>query len=60
LTALLEGASAGTLQGEATAPLAGYVAFGTVALYMIGLALLPHTQPAAVALAPVRAADLLD
>jgi hypothetical protein len=58
LTVLLEGASAGTLQGEATAPLAGYVAFGTVALYMIGLALLPQSRPAAVALAPLRAPDL--
>jgi hypothetical protein len=61
LSVLLEGASAGALEGEATAPLAGYVAFATVALYMIGLALLPHgRRPAGEALAPVRTADLVE
>src|SRR6185369_13463133 len=42
LTVLLEGATAGPIEGEATAPLAGYVAFATVSLYMIGLVLLPR------------------
>jgi len=41
LSVLLEGASAGTVPGEATAPLAGYIAFATLALYLIGLVLLP-------------------
>jgi len=45
LTVLLEGATSGPIEGEAIAPLAGYVAFATVALYMIGLVLLP--RPAA-------------
>jgi hypothetical protein len=61
LNVLLEGASAGGLEGEATAPLAGYVAFATVALYMIGLALLPHgPRPPGEALAPVHTADLVE
>jgi hypothetical protein len=60
VTALLEGASAGALTGEAMAPLAGYVAFGTVALYMIGLALLPHEPRPAAMLVPPRAPDLLE
>jgi membrane associated rhomboid family serine protease len=62
ITVLLEGASAGALEGEATAPLAGYVGFATVALYMIGLALLPQARrpPDAAALAVPRAADLLE
>jgi hypothetical protein len=60
VTALLEGASAGTVTGEAMAPLAGYVAFGTVALYMIGLALLPHGAQPATVLAPPRTPDLLE
>ena len=62
LTVLLEGASAGPLEGEATAPLAGYVAFATLALYMIGLALLPYRPPAptSAALQAARTADLLE
>ena len=60
VTALLEGASAGALSGEAMAPLAGYVAFGTVALYMIGLSLLPHGPGASAMVAPPRAPDLLE
>ena len=42
LTVLLEGAA---VAGEPTAPLAGYIAFATVALYMIGLVLLPRHAP---------------
>ena len=60
VTSLLEGASAGALTGEAMAPLAGYVAFGTVALYMIGLALLPHGPNPSALLAPPRAPDRLE
>lgn len=61
LTVLLEGASSGPITGEATAPLAGYVAFATLALYMTGLALLPRPVPsAAVALVATRAPDLLE
>jgi membrane associated rhomboid family serine protease len=61
LTVLLEGASSGPIAGEATAPLAGYVAFATLALYMTGLALLPRPVPsAAVALVATRAPDLLE
>jgi hypothetical protein len=61
LTVLLEGASSGPIAGEATAPLAGYVAFATLALYMTGLALLPRSVPsAAVALVATRAPDLLE
>jgi hypothetical protein len=61
LTVLLEGASA-PLTGEPTAPLAGYVAFATVALYMIGLALLPSPRPRAttVAIVATQAPDLVD
>jgi hypothetical protein len=44
ITGLLEGTT-GSLQGEPTAPLAGYVAFATLALYMIGLVLLPVPRP---------------
>lgn len=61
LTVLLEGASA-PLSGEPTAPLAGYVAFATVALYMIGLVLLPRRRPPAttVALVATQAPDIVD
>jgi hypothetical protein len=60
LTVLLEGVSA-PLPGEPTAPLAGYVAFGTVALYMIGLVLLPTPRPPTmVALVATGAPDLVD
>jgi hypothetical protein len=57
LTVLLEGATSGPIEGEAIAPLAGYVAFATVALYMIGLVLLP--RPAATTVALV-APDVVD
>jgi hypothetical protein len=58
LTVLLEGASSGQVQGEATAPLAGYVAFATLALYMIGLVLLPARPPAPMTVALVAKADM--
>ncbi|HEU0106898.1 MAG TPA: hypothetical protein VFT38_12050 [Vicinamibacteria bacterium] len=61
LTVLLEGASSGPIAGEATAPLAGYVAFATLALYMTGLGLLPRPAPsAAAALVTTRAPDVLE
>jgi hypothetical protein len=62
LGVLLEGASAGRLEGEPTAPLAGYVAFATIALYMVGLVLLPRAAPsaAAVALVTTSAPDQLE
>jgi hypothetical protein len=52
LTVLLEGTAA-PLQGEPTAPLAGYVAFATLALYMIGLVLLPVPRPAVTTVAVI-------
>jgi len=61
LTVLLEGATAGPIEGEATAPLAGYVAFATVSLYMIGLVLLPRPAPtAAVALVATRTGEVVE
>ena len=61
VTVLLEGA-AGPLQGEPTAPLAGYVAFATLALYMIGLVLLPVPRPAVttVAVVATHAPDIVE
>jgi phage shock protein PspC (stress-responsive transcriptional regulator) len=55
ITVLLEGASAPAIEGEAMAPLAGYVAFGTVGLYLIALALLPRARPQAATAALVPA-----
>ena len=47
--------------GEPTAPLAGYIAFATVALYMIGLVLLPRPVPStAVAVVATRAEEVLE
>jgi hypothetical protein len=59
LTVLLEGAA---VSGEPTAPLAGYVAFATLALYMIGLVLLPRARASVttVALVATAAPDVLD
>jgi len=58
LTVLLEGAA---VSGEPTAPLAGYIAFATVALYMIGLVLLPRPAPSeVVAVVAARAPDIVD
>jgi hypothetical protein len=45
LTTLLEGITLGALQYEPPAPATGYVAFFAVALYMVGLILLPHHPP---------------
>ena len=61
LTVLLEG-TAGPLQGEPTAPLAGYVAFATLALYMIGLVLLPAPRPTVTTIAVMASprGDLVD
>jgi len=41
LYALLEGVTLGTLTQPALHPVAGYLAFGTVVLFLIGLAMLP-------------------
>ena len=60
VTALLEGASAGPVAGEPMAPLAGYVAFATVALYMIGLVLLPRARPVEAVAIVTRAPDTLE
>ena len=58
LTVLLEGAA---VSGEPTAPLAGYIAFATLALYMIGLVLLPRPAPSeVVAVVAARAPDIVD
>ena len=58
LTVLLEGAA---VSGEPTAPLAGYIAFDTVALYMIGLVLLPRPAPSeVVAVVAARSPDIVD
>jgi len=45
LTALLEGASLGSIAYEPTGALTGYVAFGALALYLTGLILLPRAVP---------------
>jgi hypothetical protein len=61
LTVLLEGSTSGPIEGEAMAPLAGYVAFVTLALYMIGLVLLPRpAPPGTVAIVATRAPDVLE
>ncbi|HUG52661.1 MAG TPA: hypothetical protein VMR21_03640 [Vicinamibacteria bacterium] len=60
-TLLMEGASAGRLEGEPTAPLAGYVAFTTIALYMVGLVLLPRAGASSgAALVTARPADVIE
>lgn len=46
VTALLEGFTLGTLDYEPQAPLAGYVAFGALVLFLVGLVLLPGDAPA--------------
>jgi hypothetical protein len=45
LTALLAGVSLGGIEYRPHAPITGYVAFLTLALFMIGLYLLPSPQP---------------
>jgi hypothetical protein len=42
LTALLEGATVGAIEHAPSAPAGGYVAFATIALYLLSLALLPR------------------
>ena len=56
LTILLEGVTLGALDYDAHTALTGYAAFGALALYMIGLALLPSAPPPSTALQP-RVAD---
>jgi len=59
LTVLLEGVSLGTLEYDLHAPLTGYVAFFTVALFMVGLFLLPRRRrPGAIDLEVAHAAAL--
>jgi hypothetical protein len=41
LYALLEGVTLGTLTQPPLHPVAGYIAFGTLVLFLIGLAMLP-------------------
>jgi hypothetical protein len=65
LTALLAGVSLGGIEYTANAPVTGYVAFATLALYMVGLYLLPaghsvhehHRQLAAPRAAQLEARD---
>jgi hypothetical protein len=45
VTTVLEGVTLGTLDYEPQAPLAGYIAFGLLLLYVIGLVLLPGDPP---------------
>jgi hypothetical protein len=45
LTALFDVATLGTVSQEPLSPLAGYIAFFTIALYLIAVALLPHGGP---------------
>ena len=49
LQAMLEGVTLGTLTQEVQKPAAGYLAFFTVALFLIGIGLLPHRHSAHVA-----------
>ncbi|HKB12544.1 MAG TPA: hypothetical protein VKD69_17905 [Vicinamibacterales bacterium] len=50
LLAALEGVTLGTLTQEPFAPATGYVGFFTLALFLVGLALLPHDDGDAAAL----------
>ncbi len=45
LLALLEGVTLGTLTQEAVHPATGYLAFFTLVLFMVGLALVPGSEP---------------
>ena len=45
LTTLLEGASLGAVTHEPSAPVTGYIVFGSLVLYFIGLVLLPRAGP---------------
>jgi len=44
LQAMLEGITLGTLTQDPLRPITGYVAFATVALFLIGISLLPHDR----------------
>lgn len=57
LQLLLEGITLGTLAQEPQHPAAGYVAFGTLLLYLIGLALLPSHRPPPEGLLPIQRSD---
>jgi hypothetical protein len=46
LQAMLEGITLGTLTQEPLHPAAGYIAFATLALFLIGIVLLPHQRGA--------------
>ncbi len=45
VTSILEGATLGGLRHEPWAPITGYLAFGTIVLYFLALALLPDGPP---------------
>jgi hypothetical protein len=60
VTALLEGATVGSIAYQPQAPAGGYVAFATLGLYMIGLVLLPATRPEGEALAVRPSSALAD
>jgi hypothetical protein len=45
LTTIMEGASLGTIQYEPAGAVTGYIAFFTLALYIIGVVLLPPARP---------------
>ena len=47
LMALFDVATLGTVSQEPLSPLAGYIAFFTIALYLVAVALLPHAAPPA-------------
>jgi hypothetical protein len=64
LGAVLEGVSLGSLEQPAFAPATGYLSFFTLALYVIGLALLPSAPPpvhgALVPVGPAAAVQIRD
>jgi hypothetical protein len=60
VTALLEGASAPAVAGEPMAPVAGYIAFATIALYLVGLVLLPRVRGGEAVAIVTRAPDALE
>lgn len=57
LQLLLEGITLGTLAQEPLHPASGYIAFGTLALYLIGLALLPARRTPPERMLPAERAD---
>jgi hypothetical protein len=54
LYALVEGVTLGTLTQPVFHPASGYIAFATLALFMIGVAMLPPPQPAQLKLRPTE------